>query len=125
VLFLAHVIGCYLTWGPGRCCFCSPRHRVSTYFRDEGSNACTIRENVARDVCLSLSGGYGAARLIPRRDYELAELRLNNIEADKLLSPTESTISGLRDSISRAFVVLTAGPDGCRLDTRLNPCVSR
>lgn len=38
--------------------------------------------------------GYGAARLVPRRDYALAELKLNSIEAEKLLSPTESTISG-------------------------------
>lgn len=38
--------------------------------------------------------GYGAARLVPRRDYALAELKLNGIEAEKLLSPTESTISG-------------------------------
>ena len=38
--------------------------------------------------------GYGAARLIPRRDYALSELKMNGIEAEKLLSPTESTISG-------------------------------
>lgn len=62
--------------------------------------------------------GFGAARCVPRRDYALSELKLNDIEADKLLSPTESTISGLRDVLSRALFVLVAGwifaahPDG-------------
>ena len=48
-------------------------------------------------ACMQSAGtlrGYGAARLVPRRDYALAELKLNGIEAEKLLSPTESTISG-------------------------------
>ena len=53
--------------------------------------------------------GYGAARLVPRRDYDLSELRLNNIEAEKLLSPTESTISGLRDVVQRFLLVLFGG----------------
>ena len=46
-------------------------------------------------ACLKERGlirGYGAARLVPRRDYDLAELRLNKIEAEKLLSPNETTI---------------------------------
>ena len=53
--------------------------------------------------------GYGAARLVPRRDYDLSELRLNNIEPEKLLSPTESTISGLRDVVQRFLLVLFGG----------------
>ena len=71
-------------------------------------------ESQAVDIvaCLQAAGtlrGYGAARLVPRRDYALAELKLNGIEAEKLLAPTESTISGLRDLVSRALLVLFGG----------------
>ena len=63
------------------------------------ARAASDAEAQAVDIvgCLQASGtlrGYGAARLVPRRDYALAELKLNGIEAEKLLSPTESTISG-------------------------------
>ena len=67
--------------------------------------AASTAEDQAVDIvaCLKQAGdlrGYGGARLVPRRDYALSELKLNGIEAEKLLSPTESTISGLRDLIS-------------------------
>jgi hypothetical protein len=71
--------------------------------------------------CLKSSGslrGFGAARLVPRRDYALSELKLNDIEAEKLLAPTESTISGLRDAASKTLLALAfawvfaAHPDG-------------
>ena len=76
--------------------------------------AASTAEDQAVDIvaCLKQAGdlrGYGGARLVPRRDYALSELKLNGIEAEKLLSPTESTISGLRDLISRAMVVLVGG----------------
>ena len=76
--------------------------------------AASTAEDQAVDIvaCLKQAGdlrGYGGARLVPRRDYALAELKLNGIEAEKLLSPTESTISGLRDLITRAMVVLVGG----------------
>jgi hypothetical protein len=76
--------------------------------------AASTAEDQAVDIvaCLKQCGdlrGYGGARLVPRRDYALSELKLNGIEAEKLLSPTESTISGLRDLISRAMVVLVGG----------------
>ncbi|ACO60794.1 predicted protein, partial [Micromonas commoda] len=65
--------------------------------------------------------GYGAARLVPRRDYALSELKLNGIEAEKLLSPTESTISGLRDVLGRVALVsvgawvLSSHPSGAQV----------
>ena len=52
--------------------------------------------------------GFGNARAVPRRDYSLAELKLNDVEPEKLLSPTESTVSGLRDLISRGLLALVA-----------------
>jgi len=75
------------------------------------ARAASNAEAEAVDIvaCMQWEGrirGYGAARLIPRRDYALSELKMNGIEAEKLLSPTESTISGLRDIITRAMVVL-------------------
>ena len=56
--------------------------------------------------------------LVPKRDYALSELKLNDIEAEKLLAPTESTIAGLRDLVSKALLALAfvwvfaAHPDG-------------
>ncbi len=52
--------------------------------------------------------GFGNARAVPRRDYSLAELKLNDVEPEKLLSPTESTVSGLRDLIARGLLALVA-----------------
>ena len=60
-------------------------------------------------ACLASTGalrGFGAARLVPRRDYALSELKLNGIEAERLLSPTESTISNLRDAVSKNVAVI-------------------
>lgn len=89
----------------------------------EERRAAAIAEDEAVQMinCLKASSairGFGAARLIPRRDYALSELKLNDIEAEKLLAPTESTISGLRDLFSRGLLVLLGGyiflahPDG-------------
>ena len=92
----------------------------------EGATQFADAEDEAVQIvrCLKLSGslrGFGAARLVPKRDYALSELRLNDIEAEKLLAPTESTIAGLRDAISKALLALAgvwvfaAHPDGRQL----------
>jgi hypothetical protein len=70
------------------------------------ARAASDAEAQAVDIvaCMQSAGtlrGYGAARLVPRRDYALAELKLNGIEAEKLLSPTESTIAGRVGTVSR------------------------
>ena len=65
------------------------------------------REAVAIVECLRQRGGlkaFGACHNVPKRDYTLAELKLNGIEAEKLLAPTESTIKGIRDNFTRALV---------------------
>ena len=70
------------------------------------------REAVDIVACLASTGalrGFGAARLVPRRDYALSELKLNGIEAERLLSPTESTISNLRDAVSKALALVVGG----------------
>jgi len=67
------------------------------------------REAVDLMACLRQRGeitAFGAAHNVPKRDYALAELRLNGIEAEKLLAPTESTIKGIRDNFTRVFGVL-------------------
>ena len=64
------------------------------------------REAVDLMACLRQRGeikAFGAAHNVPKRDYALAELRLNGIEAEKLLAPTESTIKGIRDNFTRVF----------------------
>lgn len=66
------------------------------------------REAVELVMCLRQRGvvkAFGAAHNVPKRDYALAELRLNNIEAEKLLAPTESTIKGIRDNFTRLLGV--------------------
>jgi hypothetical protein len=39
---------------------------------------------------------FATGERLPRRDYSLAELRLNKIEAEKLLSPRDSTLESVR-----------------------------
>ena len=69
------------------------------------------REAVELMWCLRQRGdaaAFGAAHSVPKRDYSLAELRLNGVEAEKLLAPTESTIKGIRDTFTRALAVVYA-----------------
>ena len=68
------------------------------------------REAVEVMRCLRRRGDAKRARQTSasKRDYSLAELRLNDIEAEKLLAPTESTIKGIRDTFTRALVVTYA-----------------
>ena len=98
----------------------------------DAKRAAARAEDQAVDIvaCLKQTGalrGYGAARLVPRRDYALSELKLNGIEAEKLLSPTESTISGLRDVLGRVALVsvgawvLSSHPSGAQVTGVLAP----
>lgn len=48
---------------------------------------------------LGLLRGFGKARQIPKRSYTLEELRLNKIESEQLLSPTDDTLSGVRSKL--------------------------
>ena len=98
----------------------SARERATRFAEAEDEAVQIVR-------CLKSSGslrGFDAARLVPKRDYALSELKLNDIEAEKLLAPTESTIAGLRDSVSKALLALAfvwvfaAHPDGRRWPAR-------
>ena len=69
-------------------------------------------EAVAIIECLRQRGeisAFGRCHNVPKRDYTLAELKLNNIEAEKLLAPTESTIKGIRDNFTRLLVAAYVG----------------
>ena len=99
-------------------------------YASEQKRTASVAESEALAVITLLKAaqkirGFGAARLVPKRDYALSELKLNDIEADKLLSPTESTISGIRDWFTRGFVVLVgvwifaAHPDGRQIAASL------
>ncbi|GAB4821711.1 hypothetical protein N2152v2_008757 [Parachlorella kessleri] len=53
---------------------------------------------------------FGGAHQVPKRAYTLEELRLNKIQPERFLSPTDNTLSGVRNVLQGAFVVgLTAG----------------
>ncbi|BBN14570.1 hypothetical protein MPTK1_6g12720 [Marchantia polymorpha subsp. ruderalis] len=49
---------------------------------------------------------FGAAQLVPQRAYTLEELRLNKIEAEKFLSPVDSTLGSIRGNLQVAAVLL-------------------
>ena len=49
--------------------------------------------------------GYGGAARTPKRDYSLAELRLNYIEPAALLSPVDATLGGVRRTLGAAAAV--------------------
>ncbi|GMH33016.1 hypothetical protein BSKO_00850 [Bryopsis sp. KO-2023] len=50
--------------------------------------------------------GFDGASQVPKRDYSLAELKLNNVDTTKLLAPEENTITSTRTALQ---VALTAG----------------
>lgn len=50
--------------------------------------------------------GFGMVGLVPRRDYTLADLRLNKIQPESLLSPRDVTLEGVRNG---AWLALAAG----------------
>lgn len=43
---------------------------------------------------------------VPKRQYTLEELRLNSIEAERLLSPTDNTLSTVRTALQACFLVV-------------------
>lgn len=51
---------------------------------------------------------FGAARRIPKRSYTLEDMRLNKIDASKLLSPTEETLSKVEAQLQTAYTGLVA-----------------
>ncbi|KAK9869040.1 hypothetical protein WJX84_005555 [Apatococcus fuscideae] len=60
---------------------------------------------------------YGRARQTPKRIYSLDELRLNKIEAEKLLSPADTTIDSVRRTVQVvALVGFIAASQLLRLD---------
>ena len=50
--------------------------------------------------------GFGTGRLTPKRDYTLAELRLNKVEPQAFLSPRDTTLEAVR---TQAGAALAAG----------------
>ena len=51
----------------------------------------------AAETTKKLLRAYGAARQVPKRIYGLEELRLNNIQTDKLLSPKDYSLNFTRN----------------------------
>jgi hypothetical protein len=52
--------------------------------------------------------GFGRARQVPKRAYTLADLRLNKVEPDALLSPTDATLDGVRRKLRNGAIALSA-----------------
>ena len=46
--------------------------------------------------------GYTTFCQVPKRSYTLEELRLNKIDSEQPLSPTDETLSGVRSSLQAA-----------------------
>ena len=47
--------------------------------------------------------GFGTGRLTPKRDYTLAEMRLNKVEPQAFLSPRDTTLEAVRTQAGAAF----------------------
>ena len=47
--------------------------------------------------------GFGTGRLTPKRDYTLAEMRLNKVEPAAFLSPRDTTLEAVRTQAAAAF----------------------
>eukprot|EP01018_Ginkgo_biloba_P039707 Gb_32643 [translate_table: standard] len=69
------------------------------------------REKEAVSLVTSLQGkpgglrGFGAANQVPQRLYTLEELRLNKIDATRLLSPVDTTLGAVRTNLQLASIV--------------------
>ena len=53
---------------------------------------------------------------MPKRQYTLEDLRLNSIEAERLLSPTDNTLSTVRTTLQACF------PAACQVDSVFLGC---
>ena len=62
---------------------------------DSEEAAIKLASDSAKDVLRA----FGSGGRILKRNYTLEELRLNRIEPEKLLSPTEETLSRLKSSL--------------------------
>ncbi|KAG0587433.1 hypothetical protein KC19_2G164200 [Ceratodon purpureus] len=65
-----------------------------------------LRENRDRDaVALAANlGAFGKAAMVPQRLYSLDELRLNKIDATRLLSPTDKTLGDVKRNLQYAAI---------------------
>ena len=52
---------------------------------------------------------YGKAQQVPKRPYSLEELRLNRIQPEQFLAPSDNTLGGVRNLVQWAFVAGLAG----------------
>ncbi|KAL4423202.1 hypothetical protein ABPG77_000335 [Micractinium sp. CCAP 211/92] len=60
---------------------------------------------------------FGKAQQVPKRTYSLAELRLNKIQPEQFLAPSDSTLSGVRNLLQGGFLAgLTAAYFGHVVD---------
>ena len=64
----------------------------------------SISEKCAIDILLLLQSrgivlGFEKAQQIPKRDYSLADLRLNKIETEKLLTPQNNTVNNTKSAM--------------------------
>lgn len=50
--------------------------------------------------------GFGKVRAVPKRLYSLQDLRLNRIDAAKLLSPTEESVGKVEAQLQISFLLL-------------------
>jgi len=53
----------------------------------------------------SVFGSFGRARMLPKRDYTIDELRLNKIEPEKLLSPRDASLIAVRNGAQLAALL--------------------
>lgn len=61
----------------------------------ENSAVALLRSAIEEGVVV----GFEGAQQVPKRDYTLAELKLNRIDASKLLSPVDNTVSTTRTAL--------------------------
>ena len=52
---------------------------------------------------------FGTGKLAPKRDYTLADLRLNKIQPEQLLSPRDVTLEGVRNTLTLGAAAVVAG----------------
>lgn len=85
-------------------------HQIDQKLKEDNINDTTLQDQIVQSMrSLTEEGkarGFGQARAVPKRLYSLEDLRLNKIDAAKLLSPTEESIGRVEAQLQISFLLL-------------------
>lgn len=109
VLFVFLVVECMQS--PGKAISLTQElHQIDQKLKEDNISDTTLQDQIVQAMrSLAEEGkarGFGQARAVPKRLYTLEDLRLNKIDATKLLSPSEESIGKVEAQLQISFLLL-------------------